>query len=242
VNRLQQIVILYDQGSGKRMKIYNQLIKLYFSATTLLLVVGMVSGCAGYSITGGPGKTVNPALITGPVDRPALLKVSSILVLPVEFDSSARAGAGPDLPLYQEVSDALREEGGVEVLADRKLFAGSAEVLTTAKALDIARRSRTDGVLVTQLHDYVERLGSNVAADRPAAVNFTMSVLSAADGRKVWEANYVFRDRALTDNLFRIGTTSKAGWRTASELLNSGLREAVRDFNRNRASVFSGSR
>lgn len=206
-----------------------------------------IAGCAGYSSTGGPGSNIAPNLHSKVQSDAALLRVNSLLVLPVQVEPSARESNLEATSLYDNVSRAFLEESNLELVGDRKeiLASRGSRPISSKQAAELARSHGADAVLVTRLHDFVERSGSKVGVTQPARVSFSMEMLSAATGLPLWEASYHFKDQALSDNLFRIEDRLQKGeaphWRAAADLLSDGLRLASRDFSRRRSAQFHSS-
>jgi hypothetical protein len=188
-----------------------------------------LSGCSGYSLTGGPGKVVAPSLISSSSSRDALREINSILLLPIEVDrqkSSREGGVAAQLSpaLVQQAADDLAErfsvETGVQVqrVHDVLRLPASRELNPeqVQQALAKATASGVSAVLVTRLHSYIEREGSAMGTEVAAHVHVSFAVIPIAataaplnaagiySQKAAWEASYNFRDQALSENLFRL--------------------------------------
>lgn len=102
--------------------------------------------------------------------------------------------------------------------------------------------SLADGILQTEVIELRELRGSSVGGD-PAAVAIRMSVKLAKDKRPVWQASYVNRQEALSDNWLKIGQRigaggTGAGFVGAEALFRLGVNDSLQDFNRRRDAQF----
>lgn len=219
--------------------------KLFF------LIPLLTAGCAGYSITGGPGKTVAPSLQTRVSDPKALVAVNSVVLAPISFDPDILDGKGEiETELNRQLQEIVTGEVNLEVVLPKEKRLqpvppqmGAEPDLPTL--LRSARASGADALWITRINTYRQRAGSAVGANEPARVAFTMDVYTTAEGRPVWHGSYYYEDQALSDNLFRIGKTldkthRQSGWLSADRLVRDGFREAARDFAAKRVTAFSG--
>ncbi len=220
--------------------------KAFFYTFSLLLLCG----CTGYSITGGPGKTVAPRMVSSLQKESDLIHVNSILVSPVVFDESARNAIINANKITEALEDSLKE--GISVG-----FVPSADVLraygrkpgglvpatvSTEEAIKLAWQKGCDSILVTHILEWTDRIGSAVGASRAASLSFSMDLIRVKDSKVIWTSSYSFQDQALTDNLFRIGDTAENGaglkWETTSDLLSQGFKSAIRDLSEKRLGQF----
>jgi hypothetical protein len=99
-----------------------------------------------------------------------------------------------------------------------------------------------DAVLVTLIDKYQERKGSRVGAEQAAEVAFRMQLLDVKTGSELWQAQYHFRDHALSDNLFDIRAKGESGagpgWKKADQLVAGAFRAAARDVAERRDRLF----
>jgi hypothetical protein len=99
-----------------------------------------------------------------------------------------------------------------------------------------------DAVLKTELLRFEDRQGSAVGGD-PAIVSFRMTLQAVPSGAEVWGAQYFYRQEAVSENLLRIkeriGPAGLgAGWRSAQDLFQRGVQEALQDFSNRREQRF----
>lgn len=196
-----------------------------------------MQGCSGYSVTGGPGKTVTPSLMLTSLKPSELVHVNSLLIYPLVAEGNLRSIDKRELKLWHEDLFGLaRSALGIELTAMDKILnaAGSAEkTFQLEQAISTARKLGADSILITTLNGLVERIGSGVGASQPASVSFNMSLYAVQDSSLVWSINFIQRDQALSENLFKIEQQWQKGgpprWSSARELLNTGFKQACQD-------------
>ena len=158
-----------------------------------------------------------------------LVTINTIVVAPVFFDASidVNLDSGSRQSLTDEVFQAFTSEVGTEVLRSPLSQVDKAKPLSAAGQLD------ADAVLITAMHGYQERRGSQVGVSQPASVDFTMRLLRKTDGKELWNAVYHFRDQSLSENLLKLPDRLEGGdgvgWKKAREILQGGLRGAARE-------------
>jgi len=113
--------------------------------------------------------------------------------------------------------DGIVSRGGRKFLTDRELV------------IETARTMGADFVMAGYIYRFVERVGYNYSAESPASVAFGVHLLRAKDGRIVWSRHFDETQRALSDNLFEIGTFFKRGgkWVTAEEMARIALEDML---------------
>ncbi len=233
----------------------------YCALVALLIVLG----CQGYSVTGGPGRTVNPKLMSTVSEGAALLRVNSILVTPIVFSPQARIAQHLDQQYEDALEEALAQNVGVKIERAAKLAksdlasdqrykgegqmvkaVGTTAVMTQQQAMALARSHGLDSVIIATVNDFKERSGSAAGSSDPARVDLSMQLFSVGNGSLIWAASYHFKDEAITDNLFRLSDhvsgsqtgNSGIGWRSAHEVLRAALAMASSDLGQKRASSF----
>lgn len=216
-----------------------------------VLLAGVLGGCHGYSVTGGPGQTVAPSLATRVSRNADLLGLNSIVLMPIEFDRAARGKIAHQEAFDGELVKAMRQELPIEIIAASEVFPAlkpfqlgdefAAPQISKEEALGRAKQLGSDAVMTTRVQQYVERLGSGMGAEQPAWVEFSVNLYRAADGKEIWRANYSFKDQALSDNLFRAKDRLQKkdlGWRSAQALLLHGFEIAAQDLAKRRLAQF----
>lgn len=117
--------------------------------------------------------------------------------------------------------------------------------LTVAQALthvnregDLRSRARAlgkevgaDAALYGTVSRYVERVGAEYAARAPAAVGFTLHLISVRSGEILWSGSFDQTQRPLTSNLFNWWQFWRGGprWFTAQEFTRLGVEHLLKD-------------
>ncbi len=189
-----------------------------------LVVSGNAVGCAeqGRRVGGATGqsspRTSSPVVspLTVRVQSQArLTTISSLRVLPLTVSPAVNA-SGMAIPGLQELLERRVDEA------------------LTMKVVPASSPAKADAVLKTEVLTYQEREGSKFGGE-PAAVSFLMTISRVSDGAQVWQANYFFRQEALSDNWLKIGQRygtdgTGSGWLSARELFDRGVSAASADF------------
>ena len=103
---------------------------------------------------------------------------------------------------------------------------------TLSRALILAQKMKADYVLVPILWDYSERVGSSLAAEKPASVSLGLYLVSAKMEKRVWKSKFTKTQMALTDNILKVKDMFKFGgkWVTVEELAQVGIEKILEDF------------
>ena len=209
-------------------------------SSAIVLLVGSIVGCQGYSVTGGPGKNASPSLKSESNRTKDLLTINSLFVAPVEVLVEIRSNPEVNFDFSSQLRDAVREEIDLRVF-----YAGAVDSTGsgTTVPFDEAKRVKADGILLTKVTNFVPREGSAVGSERPAQVDFSMQVLRVSDGRSLWQSSYHFKDQSLSENLFKIKDRLSKGatpqFRSAEDLIRSGYRSALNNFSKQRLAQFA---
>lgn len=181
-----------------------------------------------------------------PFHRPPKLpeRISVIAVMPIEAaerTSATRTDHVETVPaeapraVTAEVYGALTSSPAWRVVPD----------LTVAPALshlksegDLATRARAlgkevgaDGVIFGTVSRYVERVGKEYGAREPAAVAFTLQLISVASGKILWTGSFDQTQKPLSSNLFNWWQFWRGGprWFTAQEFTRIGAEHLLED-------------
>ncbi len=84
-------------------------------------------------------------------------------------------------------------------------------------------------VLLTTVHRFKQREGSEMAVDTPASASFDLKMLDTKEGHVIWSTSFSETQEALLDNLFTLKKTEKRGlrWISVEELAGQGLKERL---------------
>lgn len=116
----------------------------------------------------------------------------------------------------------------------QELLERRADEALAMKVVSASAAAKADAELNTEVLSYQEREGSKFGGE-PATVSFLMTISRVSDGAQVWQANYFFRQEALSDNWLKIGQRygsngTGSGWLSARELFDRGVSAALADF------------
>jgi hypothetical protein len=100
---------------------------------------------------------------------------------------------------------------------------------TPDEARAVGRLLGVDAVVRGEVTDFEERIGTEIAAQRPAKVVFAVELIQIPSGTIAWQAEYAERQQALSDNLFNLPWFVRAGakWVRASELVALGAEQVA---------------
>jgi hypothetical protein len=110
----------------------------------------------------------------------------------------------------------------------RQLY-GEVRAPTASEAQAVGKLLRADAVLRGDVRVFDERIGSELAAKRPAHVVFAVELLRLPDGTAVWQAEYAEQQQSLSENLWNLPGFVRAGgtWVRAGELAQLGATQVV---------------
>jgi hypothetical protein len=97
---------------------------------------------------------------------------------------------------------------------------------------DIGSATGCGAVLQTTLKRYRDRVGSEMSAETPASVAFSMSLVSVEQGVTFWSTSFDESQKALFDDIFSFTKAQKRGfkWLSAQELGRDGLKSRLQEF------------
>ena len=127
--------------------------------------------------------------------------------------SSSEWRVVPDLTVAQALTHVNRE----------------GDLRSQARALGI--EVGADAVLYGTVSRYVERVGAEYAARTPAAVAFTLHLISVRSGEILWSGSFDQTQRPLTSNLFNWWQFWRGGprWFTAQDFTRLGVEHLLKD-------------
>ncbi|MBV8138539.1 MAG: hypothetical protein JO121_23360 [Deltaproteobacteria bacterium] len=96
-------------------------------------------------------------------------------------------------------------------------------------AMKVGHATGADAVLFGSVERYVERVGAEYAADKPASVAFSLKLLDMKSKQVVWNAKFSKTQQPLGTNFFNLPSflENKGQWVLASELANDGVGQAI---------------
>jgi Peptidoglycan-synthase activator LpoB len=96
-------------------------------------------------------------------------------------------------------------------------------------AIQVGQATGADAVLYGTVERYVERVGAEYAADKPASVAFSLKLVDMKSKQVVWTAKFSKTQQPLGTNFFNLPTflENKGQWVLASELASAGVKQAI---------------
>ena len=183
------------------------------------------------------GKSVNTTADTEQAIRP----LSAVVILPAETGGgSAADGQGSD-------GDSLRKGAGfidltmadimkdwpnvrvvspsqVESLMDEDNKDNSADVIA-----QLGKILHCDAVMVTTVHRYRQRVGSEMAIESPASASFQMRLVDVKTRAVLWSADFDETQESLLSNILSFNRAQSRGfkWVTVENLVAQGLKDRL---------------
>lgn len=204
----------------------------------LYLTIFLIVACNSYTNPKVPAKLADAELKNSSLGdaEPSLIDLNTILVLPLDFDRSIIREEIKEFGLYKLVADSFKSELGINLVWGEKIQTLRKEIsassqINHAQAVKIGKRLSVDAVLHTYVTTYEPRVGSKIGVSEPASAGFQVTLLRVSDGREIWNSTFFQKDKALSEDLFRLGQVLKngAGWRTSDEILKEGFVLASQD-------------
>jgi hypothetical protein len=140
------------------------------------------------------------------------------------------------------------------VIVGQSLPEGDAQGLTIAlveamnaewgDAAFLGDSARADAVLEVHVRELSPPDGSAVGAQKTAQVAADMKLKSVSSSRPLWQGDYVFHDRALSENWLDISKRREgggSGWKKSRELLIGAFQAVARDLATRREELFMRS-
>jgi hypothetical protein len=140
----------------------------------------------------------------------------------------------PGDTVTRAVATAMRERPDWQIVDDltvgeglRRLY-GEVRAPTASEAAAVAKVLQVDAVLRGDLRIFEERIGTELAAKRPAHVVFGVELLRG-DGVALWQGQYAEQQQSLSENLWNLPGFVRAGgtWVRARELAELGAARIV---------------
>ncbi len=93
----------------------------------------------------------------------------------------------------------------------------------------IGQATGCGGVLGTTLSRYRQRVGSELSAETPAAVSFSMNLVGVEKGVVLWSTSFDEAQEALFDNIFTYKKSKSRGfkWITVQDLTQRGVQSRL---------------
>ncbi len=208
-------------------------------ATTAVVAAVAAIGLAACSSfpTTVASRPLSP-IARGEVRRIAVLPFTTVALAPDR--EAAALGAeplteSPGETVTRAVTTAMREQTQWVLVDDLivgeavRQVSGELRPPTADEARSIAKVLRADAVLRGDVRVFEERIGTELAAKRPAHVVFGVELLRAPDGTALWQGEYSEQQQSLSENLWNLPGFVRAGgtWVRAGELAELGASQIV---------------
>ncbi|MBI3766996.1 MAG: hypothetical protein HY271_00710 [Deltaproteobacteria bacterium] len=156
------------------------------------------------------------------VPRPAVPGQEPLAEPPGETVTRAMTEAMVRLPQWQ-ITDPL-----VVGEAFRRLY-GEVRAPTPEEARAVGKLLAVDAVVRGQVTAFEDRVGTEIAAERPARVDFAVELIRMPSEDAVWQGEFDEQQQALSDNFWNIGGFLHAGgkWVRARELAALGAEQVA---------------
>jgi hypothetical protein len=195
----------------------------------------MAAGCSSLPATVA-SRPLAPVAV-GEIRRIAVVPFTSAALV---TDATTERGAEPLVEppadtVTRAVRTAMSEHPEWQVVDDltvgeamRQVY-GAGRAPTASEAASVGKLVRADAVLRGDVRIFEERIGSELAAKRPAHVDFAVELVRLSDGAGVWQAEYAEQQQSLSDNLWNLPGFVRAGgtWVRAGELTQLGANQLV---------------
>lgn len=89
-----------------------------------------------------------------------------------------------------------------------------------------------DLIAVGYVFRYVERIGYDYSAEKPASVAFEINFVNPKDGSIIWRGVFDKTQKSLMEDVFQIGSFFKGGgkWLTVHDLTKQGINKSLETF------------
>ena len=195
----------------------------------------LVAGCNPFPVTVA-ARPLTP-IAKGEVRRIAVLPFTTT-GLSTERTDELGSEPLPEPPgdtVTRAMQTAMREYADWQIVDDltvgeafRQLY-GEVRAPTPDEAVAVGRALRADAVVRGQVKVFDERIGTELAAKRPAHVIFAAELVRMTDGASIWQAEYAEQQQSLSENLWNLPGFVRAGgtWVRAGELSQIGANQMV---------------
>lgn len=204
----------------------------------LIIALLLVAGCQS--------RPPAPRTVAVPPGMDRFLMVSFINVAEVVgLDQGVRSPLSGQVFVTGEVDDTaegfltgvamdhLQDRLSVKLISPRQardlqsmpLALSNPDVSERELLLETGRKLSADGVFVGHIYRYRDRVGGKYSVDAPASVAFDIFLLRVSDGRILWSRFYDETQKALTDDLFQLGTflDRDGQWVTANQMARTAM-------------------
>lgn len=203
-------------------KIFNLL--LFCCCVALLL-----AACSSQYDTGGTVQIQQPiSPLSCIAVLPAIASVGKDETVVYAEAQSLESGAAY---ATEVIEDELKGKSGLRFLSARQVSSLVPEysVGTAGTVTAIWQKLHCDGVLLTAVHQFHQREGTEYAVDSPAAVKFQMELHETRSGNILWTADFREEQESFLGNILTFNKVRKRGfkWVDAEQLMAQGIKERL---------------
>lgn len=208
-----------------------------WTTRAVLAVVAVALAACGSLPATVASRPLSP-IARGEVRRIAILPFTTVALAPdreaTELGAEPRTESPGDT-VTRAVTTAMREQTQWVIVDDMivgeaiRQVSGELRPPTAEEARAVAKVLRADAVLRGDVRIFEERIGTELAAKRPAHVVFGVELMRAPDGTPIWQGEYAEQQQSLSENLWNLPGFVRAGgtWVRAGELAEIGASQLV---------------
>ncbi len=160
------------------------------------------------------------------INRVAVMPI--VAAVPFGGDPLA-AGAADTITaeLYQQVSGTWKVVPQNQVM--RVVENEPSGISLDDGAIQLGESVHADAVLYGTVERYVQRVGAEYAAEKPASVAFSLKLVDMKSKQVVWTARFSKTQQPLANNFFNLPNflENKGQWVQASDLAREGVTQAI---------------
>lgn len=194
-------------------------------------IVALMSSCT--SISGNSGNNQDLASLV-PLSCIAVLPVGTSVseeeTIEIEEAQSLEKGAAYATDVMR---NELKDHPDVRIMSSNEVSSLVSEVSggQIGTIIALGQKVNCEGVLLTTVHRYIQREGTEYAADSPASVDFSMVLRHTKNGNVLWSADFREKQQSFLSNIFSFAQAKKRGfkWISAEELMEQGIKERLND-------------
>ena len=216
--------------------------KMVLRAFIFLFMVSLLPGCAG---SGKPQQ-----------EFPPREEIKTILVIPFKNQSfnhgegetyrcnlcggmftTSRVEKGADVFVTDVISGVLSARQTITLIPNDRVETIRKKLLMDYEQkpselillAEIGEKLEVDAILTGSVYKFIQRVGSDFAADIPASVGLDFDLIDVRTGQLIWHARLDETQEYLTNNILKILTFFKrrGKWVTVEKLAASGIEKVL---------------
>ncbi len=196
----------------------------------LLLALVFLTGCRGFSATGGPGPLVKNSLATWQDPSFAPQKINQVVVMPLEGEIYRSLPRDVQEEIFAELNRSFGLHTSLEILTTEKhVKAVTRSGPQVQRAAELGQTLGVQGVIYGVLTRY--HLDSKPQKKRggPSGAGFRLWLVKSGEAKPLWSASFEKSEKPLSDNLFLLPEALKrgVGFKSSKAFLKQGFSEAA---------------